>query len=127
MIRRKELILENNNQNRKTNMQQLQDALDQLVKGKILIVLEAEDPDVVRLKKRYFAMITELGKYCGYSSYKDRELFKNQIKEELGGESIADMITKDQVRVKIEELHELAGKQYGYVFPQNDPDIISFT
>lgn len=72
-------------------------------------------------------MITELGKFAGYISHAEREHFKVQIKQSLGGESVSDMTEANQVSVKIEELHLLALEHYDYKFPSNDPDITLFS
>lgn len=68
-------------------------------------------------------MVTELGKYLGYQSYKDRQLFKEQVKAELGGESIAEMTEYDQIRIKIEELHQWAGTHHNFIFATDDPGL----
>lgn len=61
-------------------------------------------------------MVDELAKHAGYRSRSDRNLFKEQIKKELGGESIKEMTSLDQVSIKIEELHQLAVDHYSYFF-----------
>lgn len=123
MLSKIELLLSNSKSNKAANLQKIEEALSQLKKTKIRIVIETESEDVVRLKKRYFAMVTELGKWIGYQSYSDRQLFKEQIKKELGSESIADMVTVDEIRTKIEELHQFAAMHYNYIFITNEPDI----
>lgn len=90
---------------------------DLLPEGEYIVHILLKDEDVVRAKKAYFAMVTELAKFAGYVSHKERELFKGQVKDELGGESIADMLTTEEVHVKIEELHQLAKEHYDYFFP----------
>lgn len=71
-------------------------------------------------------MITQLAEYAGYISHKEREEFKEQIKGQLGGESISAMTEVKQVGIKIEELHQLASEFYNYKFPNDDPDIFIF-
>lgn len=71
-------------------------------------------------------MVTQLAKHSGYLSQQDREQFKEQLKAELGGESISEMTEIEQVAIKIEELHLLAMNHYNFKFPTNDPDIIIF-
>jgi hypothetical protein len=120
MLTKKELILENKKGNKEDNLLELGFALDQLKKTKIKVTFMIEDDSISQAKKRYFAMVTELGKYLGYQSHKDRELFKLQIKEHLGNESIADMQDYDQIRIKIEELHQFAINEHHYLFPSHD-------
>ena len=71
-------------------------------------------------------MVTELAAEAGYLSHKEREGFKEQVKQQLGNESISEMTDSAQVRTKIEELHQLAAEFYNYQFPSNDPDIFLF-
>ena len=101
----------------------LKDALSQIRSGRVRVTIESDGDNIVAVKKKYFAMVVELGRYAGYVSHKDRETFKTMIKEKLGNESISDMTEPSQVSVKIEELHQLAAEFYDYKFPSNDPDI----
>ncbi len=71
---------------------------------------------LINVKKRYHAMVDELAKHAGYSSRKERDLFKDQVKAELGNESISEMTEVSQVSIKIEELHQLAVSHYSYFF-----------
>lgn len=98
-------------------MQTLIKELSQLPEGEYLIKPTIVLKGVAMAKKRYFAMVTELANHCGYMSKKDRELFKEQIKAELGDESIADMTDPLQIGIKIEELHNLAQNHYSFTFP----------
>lgn len=72
-----------------------------------------------QIKKKYFAMVTELGNYLGYLSNEDRELFKEQVKVQLGNDSIASMTEMIQVEAKIEEFIWLAATHYDYIFEPN--------
>lgn len=94
--------------------------------GRVRLVLEIDDEGIEACKKRYFAMVTALAKHAGYVSHKEREQFKEEIKAHLGGESISAMTTKEQVLIKIEEVHQFAAEHYSYKFPSNDPDIVQF-
>lgn len=90
-------------------------------------MLEADQGEVVRVKKRYFAMVTELGKHLGYQSKDEREYFKEEVKRALGNESIAMMTTYDEVRIKVEELHKMASETFDYLFnPGPDNGIVIF-
>lgn len=71
-------------------------------------------------------MVQELGHDAGYQSHEEREVFKEQIKKALGNESISEMTTYDQVRIKIEELHKLGSEVYNYKFKIYDTDIVQF-
>ena len=97
---------------------------EQLAEGVYIVDIKLEDVRVVRAKKHYFSMITELGKYLGYQSRVDRELFKEQIRKELGNESLAEMQEFQDVYTKIEELHEFALTNFRYTFkpwvPEDD-------
>lgn len=84
--------------------------------GQYKITIVAHNSPLEAIKKRYFAMVDELAKHAGYRSRKDRDLFKEQIKKELGDESIKEMTDIDQVSIKIEELHQLALSHYSYFF-----------
>lgn len=86
--------------------------------GQYKIAIAVHDSQLEAIKKRYFAMVDELAKHAGYRSRKDRDLFKEQIKKELGDESIKEMTEIDQVSIKIEELHQLALNHYSYFFIQ---------
>ena len=80
------------------------------------IALFEETENVKLAKKKYFAMIDELARFAGYLSYDERQLFKAQVKETLGGESIAEMTDPLQIQVKIEELTNFAMRIYEYTF-----------
>lgn len=87
--------------------------------GKYKISVIPTDTPLDAIKKRYHAMVDELAKHAGYRSRKDRDLFKEQVKNELGNESIKEMTEVDQVSIKIEELHQLALSHYSYFFKNN--------
>lgn len=123
MLSKKEIKLNNSFENQETNIQKLIIALSQVKKGNVNIIIIADDDIVLKAKKRYFAMVSELGKWLGYQSYKERELFKEQIKVELGNESIGDIREYDEIRIKIEELHQFALNEHNYKFPSNDTGI----
>jgi hypothetical protein len=109
------------------NLELLKQTLQQLKTGKVKIVIEVESDTLTKAKKRFFAMISELAREAGYHSREDREMFKEQIKQQLGNESISEMTEVFQVSTKIEELHKLALEFYEYKFPSNDSDIIIFS
>jgi len=71
-------------------------------------------------------MIRELAIHAGYQSKDDVETFKEQVKLQLGNESIADMNTYEQIRIKIEELHQLGNDHYDYRFKIYDTTIVQF-
>ena len=100
------------------NLNKLIEFLVSHPEGKYKISLAATDTPLEAIKKRYYAMVDELAKHAGYRSRKDRDLFKEQIKKELGDESIKEMTEIDQVSIKIEELHQLALSHYSYFFIQ---------
>lgn len=87
------------------------------------IIIEIEDVSLEKARKHYFAMVSELAKHLGYLSRQDRELFKEQIKKELGHESIAEMLNPDDIYIKVEELHAFALKQFNYYFKPFIPEI----
>lgn len=89
-------------------------------------MLEVEQDEVARAKKRYFAMVQELGAYAGYQSHDERETFKEEVKKALGNESISEMTTHEQVKTKIEELHRFAAETYSFTFKNYDTDIAWF-
>jgi chemotaxis methyl-accepting protein methylase len=62
------------------------------------------------------ALEPEWAKWKGYRSKAERELFKQQVKEKLGWESLAAMVTMEEVTIKIEELHQLASEEDNYTF-----------
>lgn len=126
MLQRKELTLDNQTIYLNQNLESVKSALQQLKAGKVKIILEAESTNLVSIKRRFFAMVSELAKFAGYCSHSDREKFKLFVKQHLGNESIRDMTESAQVSVKIEELHKLASEFYNYQFPNNDPDILTF-
>jgi hypothetical protein len=88
--------------------------------GEYKLQLQPNDDRLKAIKKRYYAMVDELAKHAGYKTKPERELFKEQVKQELGGESNTDMIDMDQVSTKIEEMHQLALSHYSYFFKQYD-------
>lgn len=96
-------------------VKQITEMLETMMPGTIIITMEIVD-DLENLKKRYFAMVTELGTYAGYSSPKDRKLFKEQVRTELDIESIAEIKDCDEMRGVIEELHKRAATHYEYTF-----------
>lgn len=127
MLQYRSLKLTNSKSNLKQNTQNLQNALLQMEMGvDIIITLQVEDSKIKKLKKVYFSMISELGKFAGYQSREDKESFKEQVRDQLGIESVAKITDCDEMRIFIESLHELAQKHYGYTFKPNDPDIITF-
>lgn len=84
--------------------------------GEYKLQLQPNDDQLKAIKKRYYAMVDELAKHAGYKTKPERELFKEQVKVELGGESTSEMMDMDQVSTKIEELHQLALSHYSYFF-----------
>lgn len=92
-------------------------SLDELPDGAYDVTIQVRQSNVAQAKKAYFAMVDTLALYCGYMSRKDKELFKEQVKKELGNESIAEMTTIEQVTTKIEELHQLAITEHNFMFP----------
>src|SRR6187455_2999618 len=126
MLLRKEITMNNRASNLEDNVTELRYALMQLKKGKITIVLQVEEDSVTRAKKRYFAMIRDLAIHAGYQSKEDIDTFKEQIKAQLGNESIREMTDYEQIRIKIEELHKLASDHYDYRFKVYDKTDINF-
>lgn len=98
------------------NLQALTKELISLPDGDYTVTPQPVLTNVAQAKKRYFAMVTELAEYAGYMSKKEKELFKAQVKEQLGSESIADITDSLQISIKIEELHQLAQTHYSYCF-----------
>lgn len=92
------------------------------------IKLEVEADQVSRLKKRYFAMVNQLGREYGYLAYKERELFKQQVQEQIGGPTISEIETAEDMFVRIEELHLLAITHYeGFRFEPDDAEPITIS
>ena len=98
------------------NLLQLAKALAAYPDGEYTLIVEMVQSNVIQAKKRYFAMVTELAEHAGYMSKKEKELFKAQIKEQLGNESIKEMTDPLQIGIKIEELHQLAQEHYSFFF-----------
>lgn len=104
------------------------DYLISMAEGDVTITLEIGD-NFEPMRKKYFAMITELANFAGYVSHKDKELFKRQIKEVLQIQSIAEIKTKEEMGSAIEALHEFSAKNYDYTFDHGNENsgIISFS
>lgn len=90
--------------------------LEALEPGKYEVIIRQQATNVTQAKKAYFAMLDEWAKWKGYRSKAERELFKQQVKEKLGWESLAAMVTMEEITIKIEELHQLAGEEDNYTF-----------
>jgi hypothetical protein len=90
--------------------------LEALEPGKYEVIIRQQATNVTQAKKAYFAMLDEWAKWKGYRSKAERELFKQQVKEKLGWESLAAMVTMEEVTIKIEELHQLASEEDNYTF-----------
>lgn len=90
--------------------------LNDLADGEYSVHIIEIDTTVKQGKKAYFAMVDELARNAGYLSHQDRTKFKQQVRKELGDESIAEMTTIEEVWTKIEELQELARIHYDYIF-----------
>lgn len=99
----------------------LNDLMVNLVDGRYRYHIVLIPSNLIAVKAKYFALVTELANYTGMQSRKDKDLFKEQIKKELGNESIADMVTLEQVAIKIEELYNLAANFYEYHFKDYVP------
>lgn len=98
-------------------------SIDQMEPGtKLKVTIEIED-DTSKYQKRYFAMVTELGKYAGYSSHKEREVFKEQVRTQLKIDSMTTVKTAEDWQAAIEGVHQLAGEHYHYTFLQDGPII----
>ena len=100
----------------------LVELMQHLVPGTYQLILDQIPDNLQKAKARYFAMVSELATFAGYHSRKDKELFKEQIKQELGNESLAEMTDIMQVGIKIEELHQLAANHYNYQFTPYEPN-----
>jgi len=97
-------------------IEQLTRAMEHLAPGsRIKITVELDD-DITKYRKRYFAMVTELAKYAGYLSHKDRETFKEQVRNMLAIRSIAEIDTTEEMGLAIEAVHQLAAEHYHYTF-----------
>jgi fumarate hydratase class II len=91
------------------------------------IIFQCEQERLTRMKKRYFAMVTELGRHLGYNSGIDKEIFKEQVKEHLKQKSIADIDTEEEMHDVLEDLHRVAWDHYNYQFkPDGDSGIVQF-
>jgi hypothetical protein len=71
---------------------------------------------VLRTKKRYFAMVDELGIHLGYMSNHDKKIWREQLKLHLGNDSISEMKTFQEISIKLEELHVFARTEHNYYF-----------
>lgn len=100
----------------------LSEMLPALEDGNYVLVVNIIDNKVDKAKKKYFSMVSELAEYAGYVSRKEKDQFKEAVKKELGNESIAEMITFDEIKIKLEELHKLAAEHYNYIFKPYNPD-----
>ncbi len=98
------------------NINELISFLVEQADGTYTLKLQGVGSPLDTIKKKYHAMVDELAFHAGYHSRSDKNLFKTQIKEQLGNESIAEMNDPLQVQIKIEELHELANNHYSYIF-----------
>lgn len=96
--------------------------MQHLESGRYYVILDQIPDNLQKAKAKYFAMVDELAKFAGYHSRKDRDLFKEQIKQELGNESLAEMTDIMQVSIKIEELSQLAAIHYQYQFMPYGPN-----
>jgi len=90
--------------------------IEALEPGRYEVIIRQQATNVTQAKKAYFAMLDEWAKWKGYRSKAERELFKQQVKEKLGWESLAAMITMEEITIKIEELHQLASEEDNYTF-----------
>ena len=88
----------------------------------VKVTIEVLD-DISKMKKKYFAMVTELAKHAGYSLHKDRELFKEQLRNQIGIRSMKDVDTVEEASLAIEAVHQLAAEVYNYTFMPDGTDI----
>lgn len=99
----------------------LTELMTDLQPGDYYVILDMIPTNLAKAKAKYFALVTELAEHAGYMSKSEKDLFKQQIKEQLGNESIREMTDMMQVSIKIEELYRLAAEHYGYQFMPYDP------
>lgn len=123
----RELKLQNLKVNDKDNLKTLQNILSQMERGVTLVItIQVEGSKLKKLKALYFSMVSELAKYAGNMSRKEQEQFKEQVKDQLQIDSIANITDEQDILIIIESLHQLASEHYNYIFKPNDPEIFTF-
>jgi len=113
-------------QNGKEFVQQM----NRLVDGEYDVIITPAGDMLDKLKRRYFVMESELARYLGFRKTELHEVLKAYIGRKINNdgkeiyESLAEVKDPDDMRVRIEELHELAALRFGYVFIDRDEEII---
>ena len=109
-----QLRLDNLQDNLQHNVNTLATVLSYMDRGRLIITLEIEGTRLHLLKKKYFAMVKELAQEAGYRSPEELELFKHQIKQVLGVDSIQDIKDEDVMSNIVEALYREASESFNF-------------
>jgi hypothetical protein len=119
IIKAKFVIPGTDRDNKEDIARQFIELLGQLKPGmNVKVTMEVEN-SLLKQRKLYFALVTELAKEAGYLSHKDREAFKLQVKDHLMIKSVNDMETTEEIGLAIEGVYQLASEHYHYNFKKN--------
>lgn len=93
--------------------------LGKIEPGEYIITVSVRNTELESYKRHFFAQIDKLAKFAGYMTTKDKELFKQQISEHCGC-SITEIVTIEDMKIRMEQVHQLASN-LGFFFEPYTP------
>jgi hypothetical protein len=112
------------------NGKEFRNQMDSLEPGLYDILIIPLGDHLEQMKRRYFVMEAELARHLGFKKVELHEALKAYVGRKVNHEgkevyeSIAEVREPDEMRVRIEELHELAALYFGYVFIDKDEEVV---
>lgn len=105
------------------NMAQYTKSLELLEPGRYQLVIEPYPEKLASMKKYYFSMESELGRYLGYKKTEIHEVLKSHIGFKINHgtgkteyQSLSDIRNESEMHQRILELQEYAAKMHAYTF-----------
>lgn len=98
--------------------------LRDLIPGDYIVDIYPVPAKLSDMRKVYFSMETELGRYLGYKKPEIHEALKRHIGHDANYEyiSIADIKTEADMLERIRELEEFAAREFQFTFPPYNPE-----